>query len=61
MPTIRLPDGTVVTGDKFIVKSLADGTVTITLPKGKVDPPIVEPQGRVIPPVDPHASPGSSG
>jgi hypothetical protein len=61
MHTIKLPDGTVVTGDKVIVKSLSDGTVTITLPKGKVDPPIVEPQGRIIPSVDPHASPDSTG
>jgi hypothetical protein len=41
---ITLPDGTVVTGDDVILKTLPDGSVTITLPAG-----------RVIPPVDPDS------
>jgi hypothetical protein len=64
--TIRLPDGTIVSGDDVILKTLPDGSVTITLPAGRVTPPVdpdsgripppmdFDTEGRVTPPVDPH-------
>jgi hypothetical protein len=63
---ITLPDGSIVSSDDVTIKKLPDGSVTITLPDGRVITP-VDPDaifgtdGRVIPRVDPKASPSSTG